>query len=374
MTGRRYDPVELDALKGRTALSDLFERYGIRAKGKGSEKWAMCCFHGEKTASLKIDDKKGFFHCFGCGASGDHFAVLQQLGGKTFHEAVEVLGGTRFVTVEERQQIEARNKQWAEEERVEKQKGRTAAERTFEKGQPVAGTHVEAYLAARGLPVTKRWTFDLRFIAQLPYKGFASAGEGEATVLGSYPAMVAAIRDASGTIIGVHRTYLDPQKPVKLTPPGDQKRNKAKKVLGEATGGMIRLSPITPRLAMGEGIETSQAWFALGEGGDDISITAAVSLGNLSGGCTAFVEHPTNPDKRIPNGEPDMDRPGVVLPQEVEEVILLGDGDSEPKFTMARLLTAGRRFRQQGRKVAISFAPEKMDWNDVLQAEVAAAA
>jgi hypothetical protein len=143
--------------------------------------------------------------------------------------------------------------------------------------------------------------------------------------------MVAAIRNPGGEIIGLHRTYLDRDAPRKLAPPGDPRRNKAKKVLGEQRGGMIRLSPDGPRLAVGEGIETSRAWFAMGYGGDDIAIGAAVSLGNLSGGAMGSAEHPIDPSKRVPNGIPDMDRPGMLLPACVANSSCLATATAIPR-------------------------------------------
>jgi hypothetical protein len=68
----------------------------------------------------------------------------------------------------------------------------------------------------------------------------------------------------------------------------------------------------------------------------------------------------------VRNGVPDMDKPGVILPDDVREVILLGDGDSDPMATHAAVATAGRRFRAQGRTVAVHWAGAGLDWNDVL--------
>lgn len=363
---RRIDPAELDDLKSRTLLSSVFEKYGVRSRGTQKAKWAVCCFHAEKSGSLKINDDRGEFYCFGCGAKGDHFSVLQELGGKTFMEAVEVLGGVRLITVEERKAIEARNKQWEDEERRNVDRTRKSIQHIFATGKPVAGTAVEEYLKARGLRVGKSWTFDLRFLPALVYRGYATPEAEESVELGAYPAMVAAIRNPAGEIIGLHRTYLDLTAPKKLAPPGDQRRNKAKKVLGEQRGGMIRLSPDGARLATGEGIETSRAWYAMGYGGDDIAIGAAVSLGNLSGGAMGSTEHPKDPAKRVPNGIPDMDRPGMLLPACVRELILLGDGDSDPYMTRARLLVGGRRFQNLGIKVSVAMAKDGQDFADEL--------
>lgn len=371
---RRIDQAELDDLKSRTLLSAVFEKYGVKSKGGRKAKWAVCCFHAEKSGSLKINDERGQYTCFGCGASGDHLTVMRELGGKTFMEAVEVLGGVRLITAEERQAIEQRNKEWQDEERKTLDRIRKSIQHTFATGKPIAGTHVEAYLKARGLRAGKSWTFDLRFLPDLVYRGFATPEAEESVELGAFPAMVAAIRNPAGDIIGLHRTYLDRDAPKKLAPPGDQRRNKAKKVLGEQRGGYIRLSADGPRLATGEGIETSRAWFALGHGGDDIAIGAAVSLGNLSGGAMGSTEHPNDPSKRVPNGIPDMDRPGMLLPACVRELILLGDGDSDPAMTKARLLVGGRRFRNMGLTVSVSMAAAGTDFADELISDAGDAA
>ncbi|GAA2887966.1 hypothetical protein GGQ99_004771 [Aminobacter niigataensis] len=364
---QRYDPAELDVLKSRTSLSKVFETYGIRSKGSARARWAVCCFHHEKSGSLKIDDQRGRYKCFGCGVSGDHFTFLNEFVGKSFHEAVEYLGGSvGFVTTEERRAIEQRNAEWEAQELAEKQRTMTSVQRIFDNGKTIHGTHAEAYLAARGLRVVKHWTFDIRFVAALTYRGWPNPDADDTVELGTFPTMIAAIRNPGGDIIGLHRTYLDPDRPAKLTPPGDQRRNKAKKVLGEQRGGMIRLSPLGPRLAMGEGIETSQAWFSGGFGGiDDVAVAAAVSLGNLAGSAMGSAEHPSDHSKRVPNGIPDMERPGVVLPDEVRELVLIGDGDSDPAMTRARLMVAGRRYRNLGRRVFVSMAPQGKDFADL---------
>lgn len=245
---------------------------------------------------------------------------------------------------------------------------KTAAD-LFDSARPILGTHAAAYLEARGLAVTEGWTFDLRFIERLPYYGYETPEDDEQRELGEFPAMVAAIRNVLGDIIGAHRTYLDPNEPRKLTPPGDPARNAAKKVLGKMGGGMIRLSQPGPILLVGEGIETSRSGYELGFGGDDPAVASAVSLGNLAGSSTGSLPHPSIRRRSIPNGEPDPDRPGAILPDEVEEVIILGDGDSDRPTTLGFLLTAGRRWKADGRKVFYAMAPDDRDWNDVLHAK-----
>ena len=59
-------------------------------QGKG-DMWAPCPFHQEKTASFHVDDRKGFYYCFGCHAKGDLFSFVQETENVSFMEAVEIL-------------------------------------------------------------------------------------------------------------------------------------------------------------------------------------------------------------------------------------------------------------------------------------------
>lgn len=58
---------------------------------KGRLFWGRCPFHGEKTASFKVDPATGLWHCFGCGAGGDAFGYLMKRENLEFPEAIRVL-------------------------------------------------------------------------------------------------------------------------------------------------------------------------------------------------------------------------------------------------------------------------------------------
>ena len=60
----------LDQIRSKTKLSSLIGRE-IRITRAGREWKALCPFHAEKTPSFTINDEKGFYHCFSCGAHGD---------------------------------------------------------------------------------------------------------------------------------------------------------------------------------------------------------------------------------------------------------------------------------------------------------------
>ena len=52
----------------------------------------LCPFHGEKTPSFNVVEDKQFYHCFGCGRSGDVFKFIEEYQQVTFADAVRMLG------------------------------------------------------------------------------------------------------------------------------------------------------------------------------------------------------------------------------------------------------------------------------------------
>lgn len=85
-------PAFLDELRARTLLSGVIAPT-VKLLRAGRE-WKACCpFHQEKTPSFTINDDKGFYHCFGCGAHGDAIRFLTEARGLPFIEAVKELAG-----------------------------------------------------------------------------------------------------------------------------------------------------------------------------------------------------------------------------------------------------------------------------------------
>ncbi len=88
-------PGFLDDLRTRVTLSSIVGkkvtwdmRKSNMAKG---DFWAPCPFHQEKSASFHVDDRKGFYYCFGCHAKGDAIGFVKEAENLSFMEAVEVL-------------------------------------------------------------------------------------------------------------------------------------------------------------------------------------------------------------------------------------------------------------------------------------------
>ncbi len=88
-------PGFLDELRSQISLTQVVGRKVMwdprkSNQGKG-DMWSPCPFHHEKTASFHVDDRKGFYYCFGCQAKGDAISFVRETENVGFMEAVEIL-------------------------------------------------------------------------------------------------------------------------------------------------------------------------------------------------------------------------------------------------------------------------------------------
>ncbi len=83
-------PQWLDELRARITLSSVIART-TRLTKAGHEFKACCPFHNEKSPSFTVNDLKGFYHCFGCGAHGDAIRWMTDQRGLSFMDAVKEL-------------------------------------------------------------------------------------------------------------------------------------------------------------------------------------------------------------------------------------------------------------------------------------------
>ncbi|WP_428673757.1 DNA primase [Reyranella sp.] len=86
-----FPPGFLDELRARLSLSDVVGRKVALKRRSGSEYAGLCPFHNEKTPSFTVNDKKGFFYCFGCHEKGDVVGFVMKTEGLSFPESVEKL-------------------------------------------------------------------------------------------------------------------------------------------------------------------------------------------------------------------------------------------------------------------------------------------
>ncbi|MFT4060022.1 MAG: DNA primase [Legionella sp.] len=98
----------IDELLQRTELVELIDSY-IPLKKRGNSYIACCPFHNEKTPSFNVVAKKQFYHCFGCGASGNAISFVMNYLNQGFIDAIETLATRLGLTVPRDGQSEKNN-------------------------------------------------------------------------------------------------------------------------------------------------------------------------------------------------------------------------------------------------------------------------
>lgn len=85
----------IDQLRDRLSIAEVVgkrldwdQRKSNPARG---DYWACCPFHGEKSPSFHVDDRKGYYYCFGCQEKGDALGFVMKLDNLAFHETIELL-------------------------------------------------------------------------------------------------------------------------------------------------------------------------------------------------------------------------------------------------------------------------------------------
>lgn len=94
----KYPQSFIEEIRNRIRISELIGRY-LPVKRAGREYHALCPFHKEKTPSFTINDEKGFYHCFGCGAHGDVIGFIREYEHLGYREAVEKLAGMAGLSI-----------------------------------------------------------------------------------------------------------------------------------------------------------------------------------------------------------------------------------------------------------------------------------
>ena len=154
----RFSPNFLDEIRDRVPISSVIGQRVTWDRKKTNvqrgDYWACCPFHGEKSPSFHCEDRKGRYHCFGCGVSGDHFRFMTELDGLSFPEAVQRVAELAGVPMPAADPEAARR----EEKRTSLIDVMELATRFFQdqlQAQP--GAKARAYLRDRGLtPATQQ--------------------------------------------------------------------------------------------------------------------------------------------------------------------------------------------------------------------------
>ncbi|WP_336970336.1 DNA primase [Sphingobium aromaticiconvertens] len=353
-------PQWLDELRARTTLSTLIGRT-TKVQKAGREYKACCPFHNEKTPSFTINDEKGFYHCFGCGAHGDAIRWMTDQRGLPFMEAVKELAQAAGMEVPAADPRAAK--------RAEQAKGlhdvMAAAQGFFEEQLAGAeGAEARAYLQRRGMRDATRRTFgfgyspDSRGKLKVALKEYGEPMLVEAGMLIAPDALepegsttkkrdsydrfrgrlMIPIRDARGRVIAFGGRILGAGEPKYLNSPDTPLFDKGRTLynLDRASSA----SRATNRVIVVEGymdvIALDQAGFS----------EAVAPLG------TALTEH-------------QIER----LWKMVEVPILCFDGDSAGQKAAIRAATRALPLLRPGHSLAFATLPQGQDPDDLVKAQ-----
>ncbi|WP_066707064.1 CHC2 zinc finger domain-containing protein [Sphingomonas adhaesiva] len=264
------------------ATASTLKRSGRQLKG-------ICPLHDENEPSFFVDDGKGVFFCFGCGAGGDAIALQSRLHGQTFREAcLELAGAHRGATP--RPTATARRPGLRT-----RPSGFQLARAEWRGAGGVEGTPAEAYLISRAIghdvPPSIRFGRIPRF-----WRDDGRPGP-------RLPARVAAAQDVRGAVVGILRTFVEDD--------GRKARHGETRLsLGRIRGSALRLGPVAPAIMLASAVED------------------ALSLRLMFPGATVWSTFG------------DANLPLVELPPAVRKVTLCGDADATGRAAVAAAAAA----------------------------------
>lgn len=309
----------IDAAKKMRDLSDVVGRH-TTLKRRGTQLIGICPFHKERSPSFEVSNAKGVFHCYGCGAAGDHVTILMKLDGMTFVQAFEALTNDTFPAVAP----ETRAQQLAEDA-AERAAAIAEARRFWDAAVPVAGTPAETYLRqARGITMPALPSC-FRF-GRVPTRKDDAGRWGPI-----YPALIGAVTIADD-VVAIQRIFLRDD--------GTDKRwgKRSKLTLGRFVGGAVRMGVPkcgdTPVIVT-EGPEDA---LSLAQELPDAPVWAALGTANMV---------------------------SMSYGADVREVVLAGQNDAAGRTAIEK---AASSLVERGMRVRTMWPdPSYKDWNDQLR-------
>ena len=348
-------PAFLDELRMRTSLSTLIGRT-VKVQKAGREYKACCPFHNEKTPSFTINDEKGFYHCFGCGAHGDAIRWMTDQRGLPFMEAVKELAATAGMDVPAPDPRAAK--------RAEQAQGlhdvMAAAQALFEAQLGgIEGAEAREYLKRRGISEATRRAFGFGFSADskgrlkgalnefgepmLIEAGLLIDPDGERDSYDRFRGrLMLPIRDIRGRVIAFGGRILGAGEPKYLNSPDTPLFDK-----GRTLYNIDRASPASRQSGRVIVVEGYMDVIALAQAGFG---EAVAPLG------TALTEH-------------QIER----LWKMVDVPILCFDGDAAGQKAAMRAATRALPLLRPGMSLAFATLPAGEDPDDLIRAEGSAA-
>ena len=217
-------------IKANYNIIEYIGRYVSLKKGVG-----LCPFYDERTPSFNVNISKQFFHCFGCGSSGDIISFVQKFEGVSFLDACNILGSNESIQLTQKQ----KQKNLWREAQVAKQEKNAIVSLEDHINKSIFSLEINAYFATR-LIKNVNFCDDIRLIDKCyHYKHKID-----------YKAIFAIIRDYTGRITGGHRTFLNNGRKI-------DKMMLASTKQGISSGGHIEvINNKSDTLVVAEGIET----------------------------------------------------------------------------------------------------------------------
>lgn len=349
-------PAFLDELRARVALSPVVGRR-VKLVRAGRE-WKGCCpFHNEKTPSFYVNDDKGFYHCFGCGAHGDVFRFLTEQEGLPFMEAVKAMAAQAGMVVPAATP-EAQERA-SEQDELQALTGRAAAWYQQQLAGPM-GSDARAYLARRGVSSAMVTAFGLGYAPGTPSgsglkAALAGADEGRMLAAGLLGRgddgrvyerfrgrLMFPIRDRRGRVVGFGGRALGDAQP---------------KYLNSADGPLFDKGRLLYNLDRAGPAARKAGRLIVVEGYMDVIGVAGVGIGELVAPLgTAMTEAQLGLAWRL-----------------VDEPILCFDGDGAGQRAAYRACLRALPLLQPGKSLRIAVLPPGEDPDDLVKRGGAAA-
>lgn len=355
-------PGFLDELRTRLSLGQVVGRkvmWDTRKSNQGKgDLWASCPFHQEKSASFHVDDRKGFYYCFGCHAKGDAISFVRETENVDFMEAVKILAAEAGMPVPDR-----------DPRAQEKADARTVLVDVMEQAvqfhrlqlQTAAAAEARDYLERRGLSVEAQARWDIGFapaksgaLEHLTGKGIdaklvvdaglaAESDRGNGLYNRFRDRIMFPIRDARGRAIGFGGRAMDPDAPAKYY-------NSPETALFDKGRSLYNHGPAREAAGKGQPLIVAEGYM------DVIALSEAGFTATVAPLGTAITEDQLRLLWRI-----------------APEPIIALDGDTAGMRAAMRVIDIALPLLEAGQSLRFALMPEGLDPDDLIKAQGAGA-